>query len=88
MLSSEEEEEGQDDGDGGKLQSSGWAEESGNSEQIQVGETPETDTTRKTTKQSCLSFQELLFQKEKRGGQETERTELTGSDGCSFESEI
>lgn len=43
VLSSEEEEEGQDDGDGGKLQSSGRAEESGNSEQIQVGETPETD---------------------------------------------
>lgn len=46
VLSSEEEEEGQDDGDGdgGKLQSSGRAEESGNSEQIQVGETPETES--------------------------------------------
>lgn len=38
VLSSEEEEEGEDDGDGGKLLSRGWAEESGNSEQTQVGD--------------------------------------------------
>lgn len=43
VLSSEEEEEeeGEDDGDGREFQSSGWVEESGNSELIQVRDTPE-----------------------------------------------